>query len=156
MKNHLEQQWLAHAHARLIGTVALSAAAVLSVAERVGAQQSGAKAAGDSRVALSAADTVPIRVKSVHPKTGPDLAVGVEQPANIAPYYRADLFAKVAGTVTFLEKDMGHTVTKGEKVVVIEPVQGTPADVALGELRAPFSGVIAARAVDVGTFVPVP
>jgi multidrug efflux pump subunit AcrA (membrane-fusion protein) len=97
---------------------------------------------------------VPIRVKSIHPKTGPDLAVGVEQPANIAPYYRADLFAKVAGTVTFLEKDMGHTVAKGEKVVVIEPVQGTPADVALGELRAPFVGVIAARAVDVGTFVP--
>lgn len=154
MKNHLEQQWLAHAPARLIGTVALSVGVVLSSAERAGAQQVGVKAATDSRVAVSAADTVPIRVKSVHPKTGPDLAVGVEQPANIAPYYRADLFAKVAGTVTFLEKDMGHTVTKGEKVVVIEPVQGTPADVALGELRAPFSGVIAARAVDVGTFVP--
>ena len=103
MKNHLEQQWLAHAPARLIGTVALSVAVVLSVAERVGAQQVGVKAATDSRGTVSAADTVPIRVKSVHPKTGPDLAVGVEQPANIAPYYRADLFAKVAGTVTFLE-----------------------------------------------------
>ena len=62
MKNHLEQQWLAHAPARLIGTVALSVAVVLSVAERVGAQQVGVKAATDSRVAVSAADTVPIRV----------------------------------------------------------------------------------------------
>jgi multidrug efflux pump subunit AcrA (membrane-fusion protein) len=132
--------------------LALSAAALLSTGAV--AQQVVAKEPPRDATASSASDSVPIRVKSVHPTTGSDLAVGVEQPANIAPYYRADLFAKIAGTVAFLEKDMGHTVTKGEKVVVIEPIQGTPAEVALGELRAPFDGVIAARAVDVGTFVP--
>jgi hypothetical protein len=152
MKNQLEYRLLAHAQARSICTLALSAAALLSTGAV--AQQVVAKESPRDATASSASDSVPIRVKSVHPTTGSDLAVGVEQPANIAPYYRADLFAKIAGTVAFLEKDMGHAVTKGEKVVVIEPIQGTPAEVALGELRAPFDGVIAARAVDVGTFVP--
>ena len=40
-----------------------------------------------------------IRVKTFHPKSGPGLEISVEQPAEVAPYYRVELNALVAGTV---------------------------------------------------------
>jgi multidrug efflux pump subunit AcrA (membrane-fusion protein) len=57
---------------------------------------------------------VGIRVKTINPKMGAGLSVSVEQPAEVAPYYRASLFAKLGGTITFLEKDIGDKVTAGE------------------------------------------
>lgn len=99
----------------------------------------------------SATESAPIRVRTVHPLRGADLTMTVEQPANVAPYYRAALYAETSGKVTFLEKDLGQVVTKGEKLAVITPGGGLkgPANV----LEAPFDGVIASRSADPGTFV---
>ena len=96
-------------------------------------------------------DSAPIRVRTVHPRRGADLTMTVEQPANVSPYYRAALYAEASGKVTFLEKDLGHAVIKGEKIAVITPSGGLkgPANV----LEAPFDGVIASRNADPGTFV---
>ena len=99
----------------------------------------------------TAMDSAPIRVRTVHTRRGADLTMTAEQPANVAPYYRAALYAEASGKVTFLEKDLGQAVTKGEKLAVITPGGGLkgPANV----LEAPFDGVIASRSADPGTFV---
>ena len=115
------------------------------------AAESPKPAASDA--AAPAASGPAIRVRAVHPVVGPDLAVSVQQPATVAPYYRADLFPTVSGTIEFLQKDMGHAVVKGEVVVRIKPLPGQPADAASTELRAPFDGVVASRSADPGTFV---
>ncbi|MSR51442.1 MAG: HlyD family efflux transporter periplasmic adaptor subunit [Gemmataceae bacterium] len=95
-----------------------------------------------------------IRVKTINPKMGAGLGVSVEQPAEVAPYYRASLFAKLGGTITFLEKDIGDKVTAGEKLIELDPtVQDTQLQNRL-IIKAPFDGVIATRSVDPGTFVP--
>lgn len=94
-----------------------------------------------------------VHVKTVHPRTGRDRQVTVEQPAEVAAYYRASLYAEVSGTVRFLEKAMGDPVRAGERLIEIDPVQaqqGSPKAV----LRAPIDGVISARTVDPGAFVP--
>jgi hypothetical protein len=103
--------------------------------------------------AAPAAASPAIRVRAVHPQVGADLAVSVQQPADVAPYYRADLFPTVSGTIEFLQKDIGHAVVKGEVVARIKPLPGQPSDAASCELRAPFDGVVASRAADPGTFV---
>lgn len=95
----------------------------------------------------------PIRVRAEHPRVGPDLSVAVQQPVNVAPYYRADLFPTATGTVDFLQKSIGHRVAKGEVVVRIKPLPGESVPDAQGEIRAPFDGVVASRAVDPGAFV---
>ena len=97
-----------------------------------------------------------IRVKTIRPRTGSDLEVGVEQPADVAPYYRVELQSQVAGTLKFLEKDIGDKVAAGERLAEIEPVEGAGDGKAKGVVTAPFDGVIARRSADPGTFVANP
>lgn len=95
-----------------------------------------------------------IRVKTINPKMGDGLGLSVEQPAEVSPYYRAALFAKSGGTITFLEKNIGDKVTEGEKLIELDPtVQETQLQNRF-IIKAPFDGVIATRSVDPGTFVP--
>lgn len=96
----------------------------------------------------------PIRVKTVQPRRGTDVAVRVEQPAEVSPYYRVTLYAQAAGTVSFLEKDLGDEVSAGERLLEITPTPGTTAPPEALVLKAPFDGVIASRSVDPGSFVP--
>lgn len=88
-----------------------------------------------------------IHVRTIRPRRGPDLAVSVEQPAFVAPYFRVELNAAAPGTVTFIEKDIGDRVTAGERVV---EVVGT--DKTVMPLKAPFDGVVSARGADPGAF----
>ena len=97
-----------------------------------------------------------IRVKTFHPKSGPGLEISVEQPAEVAPYYRVELNALVAGTVKFLEKEMGDKVVAGEQLAEIEPYEAVPERKERTIVSAPFDGLIAQRTVDPGTFVPNP
>ncbi|MFM8932339.1 MAG: efflux RND transporter periplasmic adaptor subunit, partial [Gemmataceae bacterium] len=97
-----------------------------------------------------------IRVKTTRPKTGTDLEVGVEQPAEVAPYYRVELQSQVAGTLKFLEKDIGDKVAAGERLAEIEPIDPLRENKAKGLVTAPFDGVIARRSADPGTFVANP
>lgn len=109
-----------------------------------------------ARAAISSAGdaALPIRVKSIHPKLGKDLEVSVEQPAEVAPYYRVSLLAQVAGTVKYLEKEIGDKVSAGEKLIELDTVENDPRTLGKAILRAPFDGVVASRAVDPGAFVP--
>lgn len=95
-----------------------------------------------------------VRVKTIHPVPRQDQFLSIEQPADVAPYYRAELYAEVAGKVIFLEKDLGDQVKSGEKIVEIMPLSGQNAQNVNVSLTAPFDGVIAARSIDPGTFVP--
>ena len=100
---------------------------------------------------IAVQDGSALRVKTVHPRRGADLVMAVEQPADVLPYYQAALYAEVSGKVTFLEKDLGEAVVKGEKIAVIAPGAGSKASPQA--LDAPFDGVIASRNADPGTFV---
>lgn len=97
-----------------------------------------------------------IRVKTTHPKFDTDLEVGVEQPAEVAPYYRVELQSQVAGTLKFLEKDIGSKVIAGERIAEIAPLVTDPDGKSKAIVTAPFDGVIASRSADPGTFVANP
>jgi multidrug resistance efflux pump len=61
-----------------------------------------------------------VTVKTVRPKRGPSLEVTVEQPAYVEAYYRAELHARVAGPVKYIEKANGDPVASGERLVEID------------------------------------
>lgn len=124
---------------------------VVAVAAAVRVQRKGAV---DEPVRGAGASASAIRVKTGRPKIGAGQPMNVEQPANVTAYYRADLYAPLAGTVKVIEKTMGDEVKAGEVLAVLDPVdrQLVGADKTL--LRAPFDGVISTRAADPGTFVP--
>src|SRR5579862_4608119 len=63
---------------------------------------------------------VAIAVKTVRPKRNASLEVTVEQPAYVEGYYHADLLARVAGPVTFLEKSIGDKVEANEELIRID------------------------------------
>lgn len=110
---------------------------------------------GTAKNTAAAGQAAAIRLKTIHPRTIPQFEISVEQPADVAPYYRVELYAEVAGQVTFLEKDLGDRVTAGEKLVAIRATGNSagPAE-KTWEIKAPFDGVIASRSIDPGTFVP--
>jgi multidrug resistance efflux pump len=60
-----------------------------------------------------------VRVKTITPKRDPSLQMTVEEPAYVEPYYRANLEARVAGPVKYIEKDIGTDVKKGDTLIVI-------------------------------------
>lgn len=105
---------------------------------------------------MASLSTPEIRVKTARPKTGKDLEVGVEQPANVASYYRVELQSPIAGTLKFIEKDIGDKVTAGERLAEIEPQAPEPDRKVKGLVIAPFDGVISSRTADPGTFVANP
>ncbi len=109
----------------------------------------------DERPGLqNAANTSTIRVKAIYPVSRNDFSLSVEQPAEIAPYYRAELYAEIAGKIVFLEKELGDTVKAGEKLAEIQPSTEKNATTGNQIIIAPFDGVVASRSVDPGTFVP--
>src|SRR6516165_1647070 len=50
-------------------------------------------------------DAIP--VKAIRPRRDPNYQVSVEQPAYVEAYYTADLQARVAGPIIFLDVDIG-------------------------------------------------
>ena len=98
-------------------------------------------------------NVAPVRVKTVRPQKGAALTSSVEQPADVASYYRVDLLAQTAGTVRFIEKTMGDSVKAGERLAELEPLDRSLAKTEKAMLRAPFDGEVSARAVDVGAFI---
>ena len=119
-------------------------AATLPSAAALAAQDPPAEPPSDART---------IRVRTERPRVGPELSVSVQQPVNVAPYYQANLFPTATGTVDFLQKAIGHRVSKDEVVMRIKPLPGESVPAQQAEIRAPFDGVVASRAVDPGAFV---
>ena len=102
-------------------------------------------------VLSASAQTAPaIQVATARPEIGPGVEVTTDQPATVEAYFNVGLIPSQAGTIQFLQKDIGDTFTAGEKLVEIEPLSAPGARVAL---VAPFDGVVAARSSDPGAFV---
>jgi RND family efflux transporter MFP subunit len=62
-----------------------------------------------------------IPVKTIRPKLNPHFVRSVTQPADLKPFYRAELMARVAGVVTEdLKKNIGDTLKKGEILMKLD------------------------------------
>src|SRR2546425_1225989 len=79
--------------------------------------------------AIPAAETAPeqepvetdvVSVKTVRPKPDPSFELSVEEPAYVEAYYRADLLARVAGSVKAVQKDIGDPIKEGECLLEID------------------------------------
>lgn len=62
----------------------------------------------------------PRTVDVVQPRKNDHFVISVEEIATVRAYYRADLRAKLAGDVGFVQKNINNQVTKNEKLVEIE------------------------------------
>src|SRR5262245_37319925 len=56
----------------------------------------------------------PLAVKTILPKYQRSFVRSISAPAYVEAYFRADLYAEVAGPVKFIEKNIGDRVVKGE------------------------------------------
>lgn len=92
----------------------------------------------------------PVPVVIAKPSIGTGMEISSDQPATIDAYFNVGLLPSIAGTVRFLQKDIGDTFTAGETLVEIEPL--TLPDTRV-PLVAPFDGVVASRSADPGLFV---
>jgi multidrug efflux pump subunit AcrA (membrane-fusion protein) len=106
---------------------------------------------GNATVTDNSTSKAAIRVLTAKPQAATDQIVSVEQPAEVSAYYQVGLLAKVAGTVKSVEKALGDKVTAGEVLVQLDT--GDASGI-LATINAPFDGVVSARAVDPGLFVP--
>ena len=92
----------------------------------------------------------PVPAAIAKPSIGTGMEISSDQPATVEAYFNVGLLPTVAGTIQFLQKDIGDTFTVGETLVEIEPLAApgtrTP-------LVAPFTGVVASRSADPGAFV---
>jgi len=61
-----------------------------------------------------------ITLKTIHPKRDPSFVLSIKEPAFVEPYFRADLFSRVAGPVKSVQKDIGDRVTRDEVLVEID------------------------------------
>jgi multidrug efflux pump subunit AcrA (membrane-fusion protein) len=68
----------------------------------------------------AAPETPPLVVKTIRPRRDPSFGISVQQLATVEPFFRADLRARVAGPVTFIRKDVGDRVWRGELLVQID------------------------------------
>lgn len=60
-----------------------------------------------------------IKVKTVHPRFDASFTMTEKRPADVRPYYQADLVTRVPGYVKWLPYDVGSKVKAGEKLVEV-------------------------------------
>ncbi len=100
--------------------------------------------------AILTAQAKPVPVVIAQPSLGTGMELSSEQPATVEAYFNVGLLPTVAGTIRFLQKDIGDPFTAGETLVEIEPLASPDTRTVL---QAPFDGVISARSADPGAFV---
>lgn len=61
-----------------------------------------------------------VTVRTIKPRRDASLTMTAESPAYVEAYYRADLQARAAGQVKYIQKDKGDTVTEGERLVELD------------------------------------
>jgi multidrug resistance efflux pump len=75
--------------------------------------------AGESTPA--AAESPEVRsVDAIQPKENDHFVISIDEIATVRAYYRADLRAKLAGDVGFIQKNINDQVKKGEKLIEID------------------------------------
>lgn len=60
-----------------------------------------------------------IPVKFVHPRFDPSFTMTEKRPADVRPYYEADLVTRVPGYIEWMPYDLGSKVKTGEKLVQV-------------------------------------
>jgi multidrug efflux pump subunit AcrA (membrane-fusion protein) len=101
--------------------ILVATAVILTTERRTEARTEAILAQQDPPAAESA-----IRVAAIHPKKDPSFVITVEEPAYVLAYYQANLKARAAGPVSFIQKDIGDSVRGphdgklGEKLVEID------------------------------------
>src|SRR5207248_2022937 len=63
---------------------------------------------------------VRVQVTVVHPRSDPGFVISVQELASVEAYFTADLYARVAGPVKYIYKDIGDRVAKGEVLAEID------------------------------------
>lgn len=77
-------------------------------------------AAAQSEAPAPTAESPELRtVDVVQPRKSDHFVISIEEIATVRPYYRADLRAKLAGDVGFIQKNLNDQVKKGEKLIEI-------------------------------------
>ena len=109
-----------------------------------------ANASTNGTLSTSSNASAGIRVMTAKPQAALGQKVSVEQPANIAAYYQVELFPKVAGTITSVDKALGDKVAAGEILLQLDTGDASGN---LTTISAPFAGVVSARSADPGLFV---
>src|SRR5207253_10365299 len=61
-----------------------------------------------------------VHVTTIRPKRDPSFILKVHEVAYVEPYYQAELLSQVAGTIKYIQKNIGDPVTQGEILVEIE------------------------------------
>ena len=61
-----------------------------------------------------------IHVTTIRPKRDPSFILKIQEVAYVEPYYQAEILSQVAGTVKYLQKNIGDPVTQGELLVEID------------------------------------
>jgi multidrug efflux pump subunit AcrA (membrane-fusion protein) len=61
-----------------------------------------------------------ISVKTIHPRRDPSFQITIEQPAYVEAYYQADLMARVAGPIKYLDVAIGDRVRAADVLVRID------------------------------------
>lgn len=113
----LRKRWLIAILAVLVAAVGVSAFLSLNSSRR---QRSISKRFRDVSGDHESQEEEPTTVKVVRPKFQKTFARTVSGPAYVEAYYTADLFAHVAGTVKYIEKNIGERVVEGELLVEID------------------------------------
>src|SRR5262249_15983026 len=87
-----------------------------------GMQKPASKAGNNHSASASAAnpESARVTVKTVFPKLDTVFVRAVTAPAYVEAFYKADLFAHVAGPVKYIEKNIGDPVKAGELLVEID------------------------------------
>jgi multidrug resistance efflux pump len=100
---------------------AVSVAATLASCGRQSATKGSGHVDGwsDERGAKSSAAGA-IRVKSISPRRDASLEMTVEEPAFVEAYHRANLEARVAGPVKYIQKGIGAKVEFNERLIEID------------------------------------
>jgi multidrug efflux pump subunit AcrA (membrane-fusion protein) len=80
------------------------------------ASPGGDPAAGEEQ---SPGDSV-VEVKTIRPRRNLPVYMEVQEPADVEPFYRADLASRVAGVVKSVTKDVGDRVHKGEVLIEVD------------------------------------
>src|SRR5262245_35109608 len=113
----MKRTWLGIA----ITLTLLAVGAIAGLAMRAYSGQAGNGSV--SSFASAAASESPSRqvgVKTIHPKRDPSFVLSVKEPAYVEPYFRAELFSRVAVPVRSVQKDIGDPVSRDEVLVEID------------------------------------
>ena len=61
-----------------------------------------------------------VHVTTIRPKRDPSFILKIHEVAYVEPYYQAEMLSQVAGTVKYIQKNIGDPVTQGEVLVEID------------------------------------